>query len=152
MRRLSFHSLVALCSLMPVVSGAQEFVQTGRYTAVMSSPTEAQKNPLNEIVIVRFPDTVMTVGDALRELVAGTGYALSDTVYSDSEVFGLLGRPLPDIQRTLGPMTISVGLETLAGGAFRMIVDPVHRLVAFELDPGLRTVEIGVDSETQDPK
>ena len=118
MRLVPLHLLVALCLSLPVVSRAQEPAQTGRYTTVATWPTEAQKNPLSEIVIVRFPETVTTVGDAMRNLLSRTGYGLSDSVYANGEVVGLLGRPLPEIQRMLGPMAISVALETLAGPAF----------------------------------
>jgi type IV pili sensor histidine kinase/response regulator len=121
--------------LLPVTSRAQELAQTGRYTTVATWPTEAQKYPLSEIVIVRFPETVMTVGDAMRNLLSRTGYGLSDSVYANVEVVGLFGRPLPEIQRALGPIAISLALETLAGPAFRMNIDPVHRLIEFELDP-----------------
>jgi conjugative transfer region protein (TIGR03748 family) len=139
MRLVSLHLLVSLCLSLPVVSSAQEPVQTGRYTTVATWPTEAQKNPLSEIVIVRFPETVTTVGDAMRNVLSRTGYALRDA--TNVEVVGLLGRPLPEIQRMLGPMAISVALETLAGPAFRMNIDAVHRLVEFELDPKGQTID-----------
>ena len=138
MQLVPLHLLV-LCLSLPVVSWAQELAQTGRYTTVATWPTEAQKNPLSEIVIVRFPETVMTVGDAMRNVLSRTGYALRDS--ANVEVVGLLGRPLPEIQRMLGPMAISVALETLAGPAFRMNIDPVRRLVEFELDPKGQTID-----------
>ena len=136
MRLVPLHLLV-LCVTLPVVSRAQELAQTGRYTTVATRPTEAQKHPLSEIVITRFPETVTTVGDAMRNVLSRTGYALRDS--ANVEVVGLLGRPLPEVQRMLGPLAISVALETLAGPAFRMTIDPIHRLVELELEAEGRT-------------
>ncbi|MGH8490231.1 MAG: FimV/HubP family polar landmark protein, partial [Gammaproteobacteria bacterium] len=45
----------------------------------------------------------------------------------------LLGWPLPAVHRTLGPMRLDEALKTLAGPAHYLVVDPVHRLVSFEL-------------------
>jgi len=49
----------------------------------------------------------------------------------------LLDLPLPAIHRTIGPMTLDRALNTLSGEAFELIVDPVHRKVAFELSEKL---------------
>jgi type IV pili sensor histidine kinase/response regulator len=136
-----FRSCAALCLLLPLAAVSQDLIQTGRYTVISPLPTEAQKEPLTEIIAVGFPDTVTTVGEAMRHLLAGTGYALSDSVYADSDVFGFIGRPLPDVQRNLGPLAVSVALQTLAGSAFRVTVDPIRRLVGVELDPSVRVVD-----------
>ena len=42
-------------------------------------------------------------------------------------------QPLPMVDRDFGPMTISQGLETLAGSHFQLLIDPVHRQIAFRL-------------------
>ena len=133
--------LVALlCFAMPRTGDSQALVQTGRYTAVAPVATEAQQEPLQAIVTVEFPESVTTLRAAVQHLLAGTGYALSDVLYWDVEVFGLFDRPLPEVQRTLGPITVLVALKTLAGPAFRVVIDPVHRLIGFELDPTARAL------------
>ena len=54
-------------------------------------------------------------------------------------VIGLFALPLPEVHRQLGPMSLQQALETLAGPAFQLVEDPVHRLVAFErCAPALR--------------
>jgi type IV pili sensor histidine kinase/response regulator len=50
----------------------------------------------------------------------------------------LLGFPLPEAHRSLGPMSLQHALETLAGPAFRLVEDPLHRLVSFERCGSLR--------------
>jgi hypothetical protein len=42
------------------------------------------------------------------------------------------------VQRKLGPLTRLAALQTLAGAAFRVGVDPVRRVVDFEFDPEVR--------------
>lgn len=144
--------LVALlCIAMPRAGDAQGLVQTGRYTAVAPVPSEAQQAPLQAIVSVDFPDSVTTVGGAVQHVLADTGYALNDVIHWDAEVFDLFDRPLPEVQRTLGPLTVLVALKTLAGPTFRLVIDPVHRLVGFELDPVVSALGFGAtapDEET----
>jgi type IV pili sensor histidine kinase/response regulator len=45
----------------------------------------------------------------------------------------LFGFPLPKAQRQLGPLSLRQALELLSGPAFRLVIDPVYRLVTFEL-------------------
>jgi type IV pili sensor histidine kinase/response regulator len=44
----------------------------------------------------------------------------------------LFGLPLPEAHRALGPMPLRLALTTLAGPAFVLVEDSVHRLVSFE--------------------
>jgi len=134
MSLLSSCLLAALCVLLPVLGESHDLVQTGRYSAVAAIPTEAQTEPLHQILSVEFPEAVTSVGDAVQQVLSGTGYALSDVLYWDVEVFGLFERPLPDVHRTFGPISVLIALKTLVGPSFQLIVDPVHRLIAFELD------------------
>ena len=132
--------LALACLSFPGLGLTQSLVQTGRYTAVSTGPTVAQREPLQAVVTVTFPPDVTTIGGAVRALLADTGYALTDVLYWDPEVFQLHERPLPGVQRSLGPMTVFDALKTLAGPAFRVVVDPIHRLVSFEVDPTARTL------------
>ena len=150
MSLLSSCLLAALCVLLPVLGESHDLVQTGRYTAVGEVPTEAQIEPLHQILRVEFPEAVTTVGDAVQQVLSGTGYALNDVLYWDVEVLGLLERLLPDIQRTLGPISVLIALKTLVGPTFQLVVDPVHRLIGFELDPNARTLGFGLADEEGD--
>jgi type IV pili sensor histidine kinase/response regulator len=147
---MSIHSIqwlfvvTLLGLLVPSFACSQGLIQTGRYTAVYTMPTEAQQDPLRAIATVAFPARVETVGDAVRHVLAGTGYALIDVLHWDEEVFSLLEYSLPDVHRTLGPLTVLDGLSTLVGPAFRVSVDPVRRRVAFELD---RSVHANADDQ-----
>lgn len=107
-------------------------LQVGRYATVPASPTQAQIQLLSAIVNVAFPTSVITVGQAVDYLLQPSGYRLSPQGTSESIRETLLGLPLPEPHRALGPMLLKTALETLAGPALRLVEDPVHRLVSFE--------------------
>lgn len=110
-------------------------IQVGRYASVRAAPTEAQANLLSLTVTVEFPSQVRTVGEAVGHLISGSGYRLAVGGAADPARSDLLGLPLPEAHRSLGPMPLRDVLETLAGPAFRLVEDPLHRLVSFERCP-----------------
>jgi type IV pili sensor histidine kinase/response regulator len=57
---------------------------------------------------------------------------LAATESSAPETLALFALPLPAVHHHLGPMTLREALETLAGPAFHLVQDPVHRLITFE--------------------
>ena len=116
-----------------------EEMQVGRYSVARTLPTPAQADLLAAIVTIRFPQHVRTVGEAVRHLLRDSGYRLADP--HTASPGAMLGLPLPGAHRSLGPLTLRQALETLAGPVFRLVQDPVHRLLAFELcTPPGRTV------------
>jgi len=119
----------------PTSDPLEQSVQIGRYTVVSATPTAAQDNILSVIVIINFPAPIQTVGDAIHHLLQPSGYSLARFDAQGPEVIQLLSLPLPDVHRTLGPMTLQDALLTLASPAFRLSTDPVHRLIAYDLKP-----------------
>ena len=107
-------------------------IQVGRYSALRAAPTPAQSHLLATLVSVRFPVSVTTVGEAVQHLLVRSGYRLSDELAADPARADLFRLPLPAVHRALGPMSLQAALETLAGPAFRLVEDPVHRLLSFE--------------------
>jgi type IV pili sensor histidine kinase/response regulator len=107
-------------------------VQVGRYASVSTAPTESQANLLSTMVRVKFPSRVRTVGGAVQHLLGSSGYRLTDETAADPARFDLLELKLPKAHRSLGPMALRNALETLGGPAFRLVEDPLHRLVSFE--------------------
>ena len=108
-------------------------VQVGRYSALRALPTVAQADLLSTTITARFPERIQTVGQAVRYLLQRSGYRLADHHVANSVTADLLGLPLPTVHRNLGPITLQQALETLIGPVFRLVLDPVHRLIAFEL-------------------
>jgi len=115
----------------------QDYVQTGRYSHVANEPVQAQKNPLKVVVNTRLPTTVQTVEQAVTFLLDRSGYHLADYSVLTPQARTLMSHDLPAVHRQIGPMTLDKALETLAGEAFQLVVDPVNRKVAFIADPSL---------------
>lgn len=123
-----------LFTLLPVfAAAADEAVRVGRYSTIAPVPTPAQTDPLQAPIEVRFPEAVLSVGDAFGHLLRGSGYQLAPAYASDPLQATLLAHPLPASHRMIGPLTLERALTTLAGPAFRLVIDPVHRLVSFEV-------------------
>ena len=106
-----------------------------RYTVLAATPTVAQQDLLGAIARITFPVDVVTVGDALATALDSSGYRLASAQGTDDSRDILLQLPLPDAHRILGPMPLRMALQTLAGPAWRLLEDPLHRLVAFERCP-----------------
>ena len=112
---------------------ADTLVRTARYTTVAPVATPAQADLLHVIVRIQFPGHVTTVRDAFGHLLSRSGYRLAPDGSADPRRDILLRSPLPAVHRQLGPITLQGALETLAGPAWVLVTDPVHRLVSFEL-------------------
>ncbi len=111
-----------------------------RYTVLTATPTVAQQDLLGGIARITFPVDVVTVGDALATALQSSGYDLASAKGTDDSRDILLQLPLPDAHRILGPMPLRMALQTLAGPAWRLLEDPLHRLVAFERCPAFAEV------------
>lgn len=113
-------------------SRSPEVVRYDRYTLVNTRPTDAQRDPLNQIVDITMPASIVkSVGDGFRYLLLESGYSLCP---SNSPVFSeLLSRPLPAVQRSIGPVRLSEALQIVAGQAWRLRVDDVNREICFTL-------------------
>lgn len=118
-------------AISPRLNAAE--VQVGRYSTLPAMPTVAQADLLATTITVSFPVRIITVGEAVQYLLQRSGYRLATTPATTPETADLLTLPLPAVHRHLGPITLVQALETLVGPAFRLIHDPVHRLVSFEL-------------------
>ena len=107
-------------------------IQAGRYSLLAATPTQAQAELLATTMTVRFPERIQTVGEAVRYLLQRSGYRLAHVESIAPETIALFALPLPAVHQNLGPMSLRDALETLAGQAFNLVQDPVHRLITFE--------------------
>ncbi|EKR0512127.1 TcpQ domain-containing protein [Salmonella enterica] len=109
-----------------------EVTRSGRYTLVSVKSADAQREPLNQLIDITMPgQLVKSVGDGFRYLLFQSGYSLCGRYGADFAE--LLQRPLPAVQRKIGPMRLSEALQVVAGPAWRMSVDEVNREVCFVL-------------------
>lgn len=124
-------------SLKPVAPAdiwqrSPEVTREGRYTLVSVKSADAQREPLNQLIDITMPmSLVSSVGDGFRYLLFQSGYSLCGRYGADFAE--LLNRPLPAVQRRLGPVRLSEALQVVAGPAWRMSVDEVNREICFVL-------------------
>ncbi len=130
--RLSFVLVGTLISCT-ALGGGLDPLRVGRYSAIVPGPSPEQADPFALPIDTEFFYSVQTVGHALKQVLAHSGYRLASLAASCPSLPILLGWPLPAVHRTLGPMRLDEALGTLAGPAHYLVVDPVHRLVSFEL-------------------
>ncbi|MGF2655575.1 TcpQ domain-containing protein [Serratia marcescens] len=109
-----------------------EVTRSGRYTLVSVKSADAQREPLNQLIDITMPgQLVKSVGDGFRYLLFQSGYSLCGRY--GAGFAELLQRPLPAVQRKIGPVRLSEALQVVAGPAWRMSVDEVNREVCFVL-------------------
>ncbi len=126
------HSHQARPAVSDIYPLTPEVTRYDRYTLVSIGSQAVQREPLNQIINITMPVLlVQRIGDGLRYLLFGTGYSLCDT--TAPHFVKLIGRPLPAIQRKIGPIRLSEALQIVAGSAWRIRVDEVNREVCFVL-------------------
>jgi len=107
-------------------------VQVGRYSMLSATPTKAQADLLVATITVQLPKRIHTIGEAIHYLLQRSGFRLAASEAMAPETTVLFDLPLPAVHRNLGPLSLQKALETLAGPAFQLVQDPMHRLIAFE--------------------
>lgn len=119
-------SLLLAVSL-PVAAVAQDFYGRG-YTIIAP---EQGSNDLTAIVYRDLP--AGNVKGALEILLSGTGWQLADAFAADPMIFRLYNQQLPEQKRKLGPISLNEALVWIGGPAWRLVVDPVNKLVSYEV-------------------
>ena len=74
-----------------------------------------------------------TVGQALPQLLEGTGWRLAESYAADVRIYRLYNQPLPEHKLRIGPIALDKALTSIAGEGWDLVVDPVNRLVSFEV-------------------
>ncbi|MDC9589434.1 PilL N-terminal domain-containing protein [Xenorhabdus sp. XENO-10] len=111
-----------------------EVVRYGRYLLVSTNPTEAQRDPLSQLIDIQIPASQNpTVADAMRYVLRQSGYALC---VPDKKNDILYRQPLPSVHAQLGPVRLRTALQVMAGPAWQLEVDEVKRVVCHHLRQG----------------
>lgn len=127
---------VMMMNLSFIATLQAQTIKTDRYTNVKVSPSVGQLSPLEEVTRIVFGDDVSTVGEAIVEVLDGTGYELRHIkdVYEKPIDSILMAQPLPEIHRQLGPITVYDALEVLAGEAWHLKTNVLGRELWFVLN------------------
>lgn len=136
-------SVVLILALTSTFAQTVATTSVGRYLSVQNKPLSIQRDLLSQTFHVRFPKSILTIGDAVQYLLNYSGYRLVIRSQQSHAVQTLLQLPLPQVDRDFGPMSLQDGLKTLAGKAYQLVIDPVHRLVSFRLKPSYQSMFTG---------
>jgi len=131
-KRLTLACLVIFVTY-PALGAGLDPIRLARYSAIVPGPLPEQVDLFTLPVHTEFPFSVQTVGRALEQVLAPSGYGLASIIASCPSLPALLAWRLPAVHRRLGPMRLDEALKTLAGPAHYLVTDPVRRLVSFEL-------------------
>lgn len=138
MNKLLYVTSLSLLALTG--QAANDVTQINRYATVANKPLVAQVNPLLAVQQIHFPQEIKTVGEAIEWWLHYSGFALVSKESQPNGFQAVMHKTLPQIHRTLGPLTIKEGLEVLAGQqVFVLIVDPLLRQVNFKLKPAYQS-------------
>lgn len=110
-----------------LICAQQHFYGNG-YTIIAA---EHSGDDLAVIVAKKLP--AGNVENALQTLLAGTGWQLADGYAADPMIFRLYSQTLPDQKQQIGPMPLNEALVWIGGPAWRLVVDPVNKLVSYEV-------------------
>ncbi|MBE8597614.1 PFGI-1 class ICE element type IV pilus protein PilL2 [Xenorhabdus sp. BG5] len=111
-----------------------EVVRYGRYLLVSTDPTEAQRDPLSQLIDSPIPASLKpTVADAMRYVLRQSGYALCAPEKTNDILYR---QPLPSVHTQLGPVRLRTALQIMAGPAWQLEVDEVQRMVCHHLRQG----------------
>lgn len=127
--RFKLYPFVLVLAVAPALTYADS-VSTDRYTRVSLEPRPEQISPMLAVVNIQFSENVKTVGDAIFELLAGSGYRWD---VGAEENHRLMELPLPIVSRSLGPVRLKDALTTLAGQSWTLTVDEFSRVISFEV-------------------
>lgn len=125
----------------PIVTAASPIApntsMVGRYVTTLNEATADQVNPLLTVATFKFTPNIANVGQAVNQVLQYSGYALAP--HLGSAVQQTLLKPLPYSVRELGPLPIKDALSVLMGqNVFILVVDPLHRLVDFDVNPDIQ--------------
>lgn len=128
--------LLLMCIFMiattPLAASAlDEAARTDRYTLTRIEATTDQQRPLMAITTLSFGREVLTVGDAIKETLMGSGFQWQSPDNQDQLLNSL---PLPAVVREMGPIRLADALQTIAGEAWQLRTDNLHRVVWFEMN------------------
>ena len=133
---------ILYCSLAQAGEIVPEDARVSRYGYVTPDATPEQRDPLSVVVKVSFNSHIATVGEALDHLLLRSGYQMASLEASDPSMRILVSRDLPEVHRKLGPITLVNALKALSGPVWELIVDPVNRLISFDLNQEYRSTAV----------
>lgn len=131
---ITFSHAMLLLLLSNSVAHAEEYVRTDRYTLATIDPRGDQAAPLTAVVTMTFGAHIQTVGQAIDEILEGSGYRwiVQAGAIKDSDML-LNDLPLPAVVRSIGPIRLQDALDTIAGESWGLVINHTNRTLWFEV-------------------
>ena len=123
--------LTVVLTAMVCLHAASADELLGRYSVLRDTPPNFS-DPLAVAVNRRFGPDVVSVEDAARALLVGTGVSLSSAESGPASRAAALARVLPAELRAIEATTLREALQRLVGTSLALVEDPAHHLVSFE--------------------
>ena len=124
---------VLLFSALALALGAQAQTYYGNgYTIIEKGTVDDRLSGLDAMVFKTID--AYSVQEGLEQLLQGSGWALAGADNADPQIWRLYRQPWPDNKRSINPMPLSQALAWVAGDGWSLVVDPVNRLVSFEIN------------------
>lgn len=124
---------VLLFSALALALGAQAQTYYGNgYTIIESGEVNDRLSGLDAMVFKTID--AYSVQEGLEQLLQGSGWALAGADNADPQIWRLYRQPWPDNKRSINPMPLARALSWVAGDGWSLVVDPVNRLVSFEVN------------------
>src|SRR5438105_4293072 len=110
------NKLIVMAAVIALNSATfADVTQVWRYTTVANIPNKSQTDLLSQIIQIKFPQNVQTIGESIEYLLRFSGYSLVSPNKMDDALKIISSKPLPLVDRELGPVTLRQGLITLTG-------------------------------------
>ena len=138
LKRCILSALLCVSVLSMSVTSFANDVIVGRYLSVVEKPQNDQQRLLQQRIQIKFPQDILTIKQAVKFILRFSGYHLCSENKLSQPAREMLRQSLPEVDRTFGPMTLEQGLQTLAGNMFYLLLDPVNRMIGFEIKPAYR--------------
>lgn len=98
---------------------------TDNQITIRNIETFAQANPLDVVISIKFAKSIITVKQAIEDILVKSGYTL-DNNYASEQVNKF---SLPEVHRTIGPIALKRAIKVLLGAAWDLQVDEITRTV-----------------------
>ncbi len=96
-----------------------------RYTKINNVETFAQANPLNVVISTKFAKSIITVKQAIEELLIQSGYTLN----SNYEAERIGNFALPKVHREIGPIPLKRAIKVILGKAWDIQINETTRSI-----------------------
>jgi type IV pili sensor histidine kinase/response regulator len=124
---------IIISSVSYAENNLQDTVKTNRYTNTSTKLEHSQTDLLSVVITIRFPSSILTVGEAIRFVLSQSGYQLDDSDTVDDSQYYLYQLALPETHRYFDHVTLKAVLDVLANKSYSLVVNPVKRTISYRL-------------------